>query len=117
MRTSLWEKSRSHARQVHGVRENIPAARGGDCYFFYIALSMLDREFSYYINNQGELLKKYSNRFLVIIGEDVVGDYETYEQALFQSMKKHEKGTFLIQECTEGNKAYTQTFHSRVAFN
>jgi len=78
---------------------------------------MLDKEFSYYRRSQNELLKKYNNRFLVIIGEDVVGDYDTYEQALFQSSKKHELGTFLIQECTEGEKAYTQTFHSRVAFN
>jgi len=86
------------------------------CVFYYIT-SMLDREFSYYLANQNELLKKYNNRFIVIIGEEVVGDYDTHEQALFQSMKKHEKGTFLIQECTEGEKAYTQTFHSRVAFN
>ncbi len=27
-----------------------------------------------------------------------------------------ELGTFLIQECTEGDSAYTQTFHSRVIF-
>ncbi|MCL2260905.1 MAG: hypothetical protein FWC15_06065 [Fibromonadales bacterium] len=77
---------------------------------------MLDREFSYYLANQNELLKKFNKRFLVIIGETVVGDYDTYEQALFQSSQKHELGTFLIQECTEGEEAYTQTFHSRVAF-
>jgi len=79
-------------------------------------MSMLDREFSYYLANQNELLKKFNKRFLVIIGETVVGDYDTYEQALFQSSQKHELGTFLIQECTEGEEAYTQTFHSRVAF-
>jgi len=77
---------------------------------------MLDREFSYYLSHQDELVKKYNNRFLVIIGEEVVGDYDNYEQALFQSMKKYEMGTFLIQECTEGEEAYTQTFHSRVSF-
>ena len=27
-----------------------------------------------------------------------------------------ELGTFLIQECTEGDSAYTETFHSRVIF-
>jgi hypothetical protein len=77
---------------------------------------MLDKEFSYYLANQNELLKKYNNRFIVIMGETVVDDYDTYEQALFQSSQKHELGTFLIQECTEGEGAYTQTFHSRVAF-
>ncbi|MCL2101131.1 MAG: DUF5678 domain-containing protein [Fibromonadales bacterium] len=77
---------------------------------------MIDKEFEYYLEHQNELLKKYNNRFLAIVGRKVVGDYDTYEQALFQSKKKHKRGTFLIQECTEGDKAYTQTFHSHVTF-
>lgn len=77
---------------------------------------MLNKEFQYYLDNQSELVKKYNNRFVVIIGENVVGDYDSHEQALYDSMKKYELGTFLIQKCTEGNDAYTQTFHSRVAF-
>ncbi|GAB6393870.1 MAG: hypothetical protein MdMp024_0182 [Bacteroidales bacterium] len=77
---------------------------------------MLDKEFQYYLTNQSDLVKKYEGRFVVIIGEEVVGNYESYEQALFESQKKHELGTFLIQECTAGEDAYTQTFHSRVTF-
>jgi len=77
---------------------------------------MLDKEFQYYLDHQSELVKKYNGRFIVVIGEEVVGDYESYEQALFESMKQYELGTFLIQECTEGDEAYTQTFHSRVVF-
>jgi urate oxidase len=57
-------------------------------------------------------LKKYNHRFLVIIGEDVVGDYDNLEQAYFQSEKKHKLGTFLIQECTEGDEAYTVRYNS-----
>ena len=48
--------------------------------------------------------------------EDRTIDYDTYEEALFETSKVHELGTFLIQECTEGDSAYTQTFHSRVIF-
>jgi len=77
---------------------------------------MLDKEFQYYLDNQSELVKKYDGRFVVIVGEEVVGNYESYGQALFESIKQYELGTFLIQECTEGEEAYTQTFHSRVAF-
>jgi hypothetical protein len=79
-------------------------------------MSMLDKEFQYYLDSQNELVKKYNGRFIVIIGKEVIGDYESYEQALFETMKQHELGTFLIQECTEGEEAYTQTFHSRVVF-
>jgi len=77
---------------------------------------MLEKEFKYYLSHQNELLKTYDKRFLVIIDETVVGDYDSHEQALFDSMKKYEMGKFLIQECTEGNSAYTATFRSRVRF-
>lgn len=77
---------------------------------------MLEKEFQYFIDNQNELLKKYNGRFIAIVGEQVVGDYDSFDQAIDETMKEHELGTFLIQECTEGEKAYTQTFHSRVVF-
>ena len=77
---------------------------------------MLEKEFKYYLDHQNELVKKYNNRFLVIVNGNVVGDYDSVEQALFESAKKYEVGTFLIQKCTEGSKSYTQTFHSRAIF-
>jgi hypothetical protein len=83
--------------------------------FLYIT-NMLDKEFSYYLEHQDELLKKYNNRFVVIIGENVVGSYDSHQQALFQTKKTHKLGSFLIQKCTEGEAAYTMTFHSRVSF-
>lgn len=77
---------------------------------------MLEKEFKYYLDNQDELVKKYNHRFIVIIGNDVVGDYSTMDEAFNNSISKYEMGTFLIQECTEGDSAYTQTFHSRAIF-
>jgi hypothetical protein len=77
---------------------------------------MLDTEFSYYLEHQEELVKKYDGRFLVIIGEEVVGDYDTIDHAYFQSKEKYKPGTFLIQKCSPGDKDYTLTFHSRVSF-
>lgn len=77
---------------------------------------MLKTDFQYYLDHQDELVKKYNHRFLVIKDCQVIGDYDSYEQALFETSKQHELGTFLIQECTEGDSAYTQTFHSRVMF-
>jgi hypothetical protein len=71
---------------------------------------MLDKEFQYYLDNQNELLKKYKGRFVVIIGDKVVGDYETLDDAYFNSIKQYEAGTFLIQKCTDGDKDYTATF-------
>jgi len=77
---------------------------------------MLDKEFKYFLDHQDELVKKYNHRFIVIVGESVVGDYDDYEQALFESVKKYTPGTFLIQECAAGEEVYTDTFVSRVCF-
>ena len=75
---------------------------------------MLNTEFKYFLDHQSELVKKYNNRVLVIIGEKVVDDYDDYDQAVFQSIKKYKPGSFLLQECTEGEDAYTVTFYSPV---
>ena len=57
---------------------------------------------------------KYNNRFLVIVGQQVVGDYDTFAEAVAESKKKYAQGTFLVQRCSEGNKDYSVTYHSRV---
>ena len=77
---------------------------------------MLKNDFQYYLEHQSELVKEFNHKFLVIKDCKVIGHYDSYEEALFETSKEHELGTFLIQECTEGDSAYTQTFHSRVMF-
>lgn len=78
---------------------------------------MLEQEFKYYLKNQDELLKKFNGRFIVIKGDKILGDYSSEIEALSETRKSHEVGTFLIQKCTPGNNAYTETYHSRVILN
>ncbi len=77
---------------------------------------MLEKEFKYYLDHQEELVKKYDGKYLVIIDEKIVGVYSSDEEAYFESEKKYEIGTFLIQFCEPGDGSYTQSFHSRVSF-
>jgi len=77
---------------------------------------MLEKEFKYYLDNQKELLKKYSGRVIVIVGEVVIGDYSTEVEAYTETIKTHKVGTFLLQLCVPGKDSYTQTFHSRAIF-
>lgn len=77
---------------------------------------MLEKEFKYYLDNQDELLKKFSGRVIVIIGEKVIGDYANEVEAYTETIKKHKVGTFLLQLCVPGKDSYTQTFHSRAIF-
>ena len=77
----------------------------------------LDEEFNYFISNQNELVKHYNKKILVIRGKSVVGSYRTFETAYKNSVKKYPLGTFLIQECIAGEKAYTTYCYSpRVKF-
>ena len=77
---------------------------------------MLEKEFKYYLDHQDEFVKEHNGKYIVIVGENVVGSYDSDEEALFESKKQYELGTFLIQKCASGDDEYTQVFHSRVAF-
>lgn len=77
---------------------------------------MLDKELQYYIDNQSDLIAKYQGKFLVIKDKMVIGIYNTEIEAYSETVKKHELGTFLIQECQPGDENYTQTFRTRVIF-
>lgn len=76
----------------------------------------LEREFKYYLSHQKELVEKYNGKYLVIIGEDVVGVFDSEMTAIEETSKTHELGTFLVQKCEPGSEGYTQTYHSRVVF-
>lgn len=78
--------------------------------------TMLEEEFKYFLNHKSELFNKYPGKYVVIIGDTVVGSYESEIEAYNESLKSHELGTFLIQLCTSGTESYTHTFHSRAVF-
>ena len=78
---------------------------------------MLEKEFQFYLDNQEKILKDYSGKFIVIIGTEIKGAYNSELEAFTESKKQFEPGTFLIQKCTTGQDDYTETFHSRVVFS
>ena len=77
----------------------------------------LKREFEFYLENQNELVKKYNGKYIVIKNCLVIGEYDSVIEAVTETSKQHELGTFLVQKCELGEDSYTQTFHSRVAFS
>lgn len=77
---------------------------------------MLETEFNYYKDNQDDLVKRYNGKFIVIVGEKVVGTFDDPVKAYTAMKKKYPVGTFLIQHCLPGEESYTQSFYSRVAF-
>nr|WP_214692588.1 hypothetical protein [Variovorax paradoxus] len=78
----------------------------------------LQENFQYYLDHQKELVEKYNGRVVVIMDLQVIGDYADQISAVEASEARGlERGTFLVQKVEPGTAAYTQTFHSRVAFS
>lgn len=78
--------------------------------------SPLKQEFEYYLAHQAEMVSKYNGKFIVIKDRQVIGVFDKQVSAVTETQKNHKVGTFLVQKVEPGTAAYTQTFHSRVAF-
>ena len=68
----------------------------------------LSKEFQYYIDNQEELALKHNNKFIVIVGDKVVGVYDNISEAYSKPQEKYTLGTFFIQEVGSGKENYTE---------
>lgn len=79
--------------------------------------SPLEKEFQYYLDHQDELVKEYDGKFIVIKDGKVLGNYDDELTAVTETEKSHELGSFLVQKVSEGDSAYSQTFHSRAVFS
>ena len=69
-------------------------------------------EFEYYLTHQQEMLNKYDGRVIVLKDCQVIGDYDDVLSAITETEKRHKLGTFLIQEVSPGDSAYTATFYT-----
>jgi hypothetical protein len=74
----------------------------------------LESEFRFYLDHQSDLVAKHSGKVLVIKNESIIGIFDSEPEAVHETAKMHELGTFLVQRCEPGKEAYTRTFHSRV---
>lgn len=80
-------------------------------------MSILKKEFEYYLENQEQLVKAYNGKFLVIKDLEVKGQFDSHGDAYNFATANFELGTFIIQHCLAGDQGHTQTFHSRVLVN
>ncbi len=76
---------------------------------------MLEREFKFYQENRDQLIKSAKKRFIVIVGESVVGEYDSAAEAARETVKKHLLGTFLIQDVSPLGQETVVRFHSRAS--
>lgn len=73
---------------------------------------MFDKELAFFIAHQDDLVAKHQGKTLVIRGEHVEGAYDSALEAYLAAQKQFPLGTFMIQPCESGPRAYTVTISS-----
>ena len=68
---------------------------------------MRKQDFEWFVSNYDELFKKYGHKFLAIKNEQILGSYDDAKEAINETSKTEELGTFIIQECSGDESAYT----------
>ena len=81
-----------------------------------MANKILEKEYGFFLSKRQSLLPNNENKFVVIVGENIVGIYDTISEALSESVKKYTLGTFLIQKISSNENDIVQKFTSRVYF-
>lgn len=74
----------------------------------------IKREFAYYLDNQDDFVKKYDGKVIALKDHTVLGAYDSYIDALVETTKEYEQGTFMLQRVSEGDEEYTVTIHTPV---
>ena len=77
-------------------------------------IETVNNEFHYYLDNQDDFVKKYDGKVIVLKNHEVLGAYDTELDAIVETRKEHEPGTFMVQKVSEGEEDYTVTVHSPV---
>lgn len=75
---------------------------------------MLTNEKEFYEKNKEELRKLYLGKRIVIAGQEVKGVYNSDEEALTESLKTMQPGSFMIKLVSKTDEEAIQRFVSRV---
>lgn len=68
---------------------------------------MQNKNFQWFLENYDELYKQYGVSYLVIKDKAIIGVYSSYGEALRETCKTEELGTFNVQFCNGDESAYT----------
>jgi hypothetical protein len=65
-----------------------------------------NKDFEYFVNNYQKIFNKYGHKFIVIKNQKILGVYDDIDDAVDETVKTEEIGTFIVQECTGDTLAY-----------
>jgi len=72
----------------------------------------LKKNLEWYIANQKELSAKYNGKILLIVDQQLIGAFDSMEEAYLTACKTYAPGTFTLQPCSPDPDSYTLMLHS-----
>jgi len=74
----------------------------------------MDKDFDFFLQNMEELYKEHGHIFVAVKNRNILGTYDTFNNALETTLKTEQVGTFLIQECFENREKLVHHFQGNV---
>lgn len=75
---------------------------------------MLEKEYEYFESRKTELVRDHHGQYVVIRDNDILGFFDSKQEALKEALNNYEAGEFLLKECREESDRLMR-FHSRVS--
>jgi len=75
---------------------------------------MQDQDFEYFLRNMERLYQAHGHKYVAIKNQNILGVYGSFNDALENTIKTEELGTFLIQECLENKEKMVHHFQCNV---
>jgi hypothetical protein len=71
---------------------------------------LIREAFHYYLAHQDEFVRLYNGKVIALKNGIVLGAYKDEGEAIMETQKTEEPGTFMIQRVSPGDKEYTVRF-------
>lgn len=78
---------------------------------------MQEEDFKFFVEHYQEFFSRYGHKFLAIKNKRVLGAFDSAMDALEEITKVEPLGSFIVQECTGDESAYTVFITTPVFLN
>ena len=65
---------------------------------------MLEQERKYFAENRDELLARYPGKFVLVKGDELIGTFNTIEEALADGARRFATESFLVRQVTAADE-------------
>ena len=66
----------------------------------------MNENYEWFVKNYDELIQTYGDSFIAIKNKAVLHAYDSYAQAVRETQKTEELGTFIVQECKKSGEMF-----------